>query len=93
MDNLSNMEIIVRSLDRLVQRFLSEIFIEGVVTDNNRDEFMIQALGILVSHWTRWDAGKIMDVFMAALEDANFHKLVEQIQTEIIDNPKSKLYA
>ena len=62
MDNLSNMEIIVRSLDRLVQRSLSEIFIEGVVTDNNRDEFMIQALGILVSHWTRWDAGKIMVV-------------------------------
>jgi len=93
MDNLSNMEIIVRSLDRLVQRSLSEIFIEGVVTDNNRDEFMIQALGILVSHWTRWDAGKIMDVFMAALQDVNYDGLMEQIQTEIIDNPRSKLYA
>jgi len=92
MDNLSNMEIIVRSLDRLVQRSLSEIFIEGVVTDNNRDEFMIQALGILVSHWTRWDAGKIMDVFMAALQDVNYDGLMEQIQTEIIDNPRSKLY-
>ena len=93
MDNLSNMEIIVRSLDRLVQRSLSEIFIEGVVTDNNRDEFMIQALGIFVSHWTRWDAGKIMDVFMAALQDVNYDCLMEQIQTEIIDNPRSKLYA
>ena len=93
MDNLSNMEIIVRSLDRLVQRSLSEIFIEGVVTDNNRDEFMIQALGILVSHWTRCDAGKIMDVFMAALQDVNYDGLMEQIQTEIIDNPRSKLYA
>ena len=93
MDNLSNMAIIVRSLDRLVQRSLSEIFIEGVVTDNNRDEFMIQALGILVSHWTRWDAGKIMDVFMAALQDVNYDGLMEQIQTEIIDNPRSKLYA
>ena len=79
-------------LDRLVQRSLSEIFIEGVVTDNNRDEFMIQALGILVSHWTRWDAGKIMDVFMAALQDVNYDGLMEQIQTEIIDNPRSKLY-
>jgi hypothetical protein len=92
MPELSNMEIIVRSLDRLVQRSLSEIFIEGVVTDNNRDEFMIQALGILVSHWTRWDAGKIMDVFMAALQDVNYDGLMEQIQTEIIDNPRSKLY-
>jgi hypothetical protein len=92
MDNLSNMEIIVRSLDRLVQRSLSEIFIEGVVTDNNRDEFMVRALGVLVSHWTRWDAGKIMDVFMAALQDVNYDGLMEQIQTEIIDNPRSKLY-
>ena len=54
---------------------------------------MIQALGILVSHWTRWDAGKIMDVFMAALQDVNYDGLMEQIQTEIIDNPRSKLYA
>ena len=93
MPELSNMEIIVRSLDRLIQRSLSEIFLKGVVTDDNRDEFMAQALGILVSHWTKWDGSKIMGVFMAALEDANFHELMQQIQEEIIDNPKSKLYA
>jgi len=93
MPELSNMEIIVRSLDRLIQRSLSEIFLKGVVTDNNRDEFMVRALGVLVSHWTRWDAGKIMDVFMAALQDVNYDGLMEQIQTEIIDNPRSKLYA
>jgi hypothetical protein len=92
MPELSNMEIIVRSLDRLIQRSLSEIFLKGVVTDNNRDEFMVRALGVLVSHWTRWDAGKIMDVFMAALQDVNYDGLMEQIQTEIIDNPRSKLY-
>lgn len=86
------MEIIVRSLDRLVQRSLSEIFRDGIVTDENKEHYMVKALGTLVSHWTEWDGGKIMDVFIAALEDANYKDLVEQIQEDIIDNQGSKLY-
>jgi ribosomal protein L12E/L44/L45/RPP1/RPP2 len=61
--------------------------------DDNRDKFMVQALGVLVSHWTKWEAGKIMDVFMAALQDVNYDELMQQIREEIIDNPRSKLYA
>ena len=35
-----------------------------------------EILGILVSKWARWDGDKIMDVLIAALEDANNDRMV-----------------
>lgn len=92
MNDLSNMQLIVRSLDREIQRSLREIFTNDIVTDSNKDEYMVEALGVLVSNWTERDGSKIMDVFIAALEDANFHELAEQIRVDVIDNQGSKLY-
>lgn len=30
-------------------------------------------LGILIAHWAEWDGERIIQAFLAALEDANFH--------------------
>lgn len=38
-----------------------------------------EGLGIRIAHWSRWDGYKIMRVFRAALEDANYHTEAEII--------------
>ena len=49
-----------------------------------------EALGILISKWAEWDGQKIMDVFLNALEDANFHsfrsRLLELWEKEVAEN-------
>ena len=39
-----------------------------------------EALGCVVAHWAKWDGAKIMEAFLSALEDANFHTLRKQIE-------------
>jgi hypothetical protein len=39
-----------------------------------------EALGVIVAQWAEWDGNKIIEAFLAALEDANFHTEREQIE-------------
>jgi hypothetical protein len=50
------------------------------------------ALGIAISHWADWDGQKIVEVFKAALEDANFHTFNEQM-SELWDDYKAEVEA
>jgi hypothetical protein len=40
----------------------------------NLQERIVEGLGIAISQWAEWDGIKILEVFHAALEDANFHQ-------------------
>jgi hypothetical protein len=42
-----------------------------------------EALGLIVSHYFKWDGLRILKVCYAALEDANFHTENETIQALI----------
>jgi hypothetical protein len=42
-----------------------------------------RALGCLIAEFFRWDGGEIIDTFLAALEDANFHSDAETIRTAL----------
>ena len=37
-------------------------------------------LGIALAHYADWDGVKLMRIFMAALEDANFHGEAERVE-------------
>lgn len=39
-----------------------------------------EALGILISQYFEWDGSKIVETFIEALGDANFHSLAGEIQ-------------
>ena len=40
-----------------------------------------EALGALISSYFKWDGIQILNALQAALEDANFHSINEQINT------------
>jgi hypothetical protein len=40
-----------------------------------------EALGAMISSYFRWDGIQILNALQAALEDANFHSINEQINT------------
>ena len=40
-----------------------------------------EALGAMISIYFKWDGIQILNAFQAALEDANFHSINEQINT------------
>ena len=44
-----------------------------------------QILSLLVSHHLEWDGVKICQAFIGALEDANFHSLVEKMDKLVTD--------
>jgi len=50
----------------------------------NLEERKIEGLGLAISQWSEWGGRIIMEVFKAALEDANFHDEAEQVQ-EMLD--------
>jgi len=57
-----------------------------IVQDQKTDSFTdpasasgTDALGLVIAHYCSWDSS-IIDVFMAALEDANFHAFYELIE-------------
>jgi hypothetical protein len=45
----------------------------------NADVTDAECLGIALAHWADWDGVKIVEAFLSALEDANFHDLREKI--------------
>ena len=42
-----------------------------------------EALGTIISQWCEWSGHRIAEIFVAALEDANFHTEAAEIQTWI----------
>jgi hypothetical protein len=38
------------------------------------------ALGIAVAGWAQWDGGKIVETFLSALTDANYHALAATVR-------------
>jgi len=64
-----------KEVEELAQRTAGECFVEF----HGTEEEIEQALGIAVAHWSDWDGFKIMRVFQAALEDANFHDAAAKV--------------
>lgn len=58
--------------------------IENTIKEKFMEEYQAgikdsEALGVMLSSYFGWDGIQILDCFQAALEDANFHSLNEQI--------------
>jgi len=51
-----------------------------ILTDENREERQDEGLGIAISKYCQWDGIQIMKIFMASLEDANFHGEASKVQ-------------
>ncbi len=60
-------------LKQLIDRRKKEIFVEGY---DGKDE---ETLGIIISQYFEWTGETIIDTFLHALEDSNFHTLAGQI--------------
>jgi hypothetical protein len=66
-------ETIRKNVDAVIKAQKMQTFIDpSTATDE-------EALGIVVSHRFEWSGEPIVNTFLAALEDANFHTLREKI--------------
>ena len=65
-----------REVEQLAQRKAKDCFVKFNGTEKEVEE----ALGIAVSVWSKWDGLKVMRVFHAALEDANFHEEAAEVE-------------
>lgn len=68
-----------QQLEKIAVRNAKNCFVNFTGTEAEIDE----ALGIAISVWAEWDGLKIMRVFHAALEDANFHSEASQVDDMI----------
>ena len=64
-------------LKALIDETIKERFMEEYQSGISNAE----ALGAMVSVYFKWDGIQILNAFQAALEDANFHSINEQINT------------
>jgi len=58
----------------LINAAKSEIWNDPATADDH------ETLGILVSKFSEWEGETIIKVFLAALEDSNYHSLSEEIE-------------
>lgn len=71
--NQSTDQMIAAVLPTLLNAIKEKAFVKGhKATD-------AEALGLVVSKFTQWDAGSILAVTSEALEDANFDDLAQKI--------------
>ena len=68
-------------LKNLALQAAEDCFVPEFIRDDNLPERMDEGLGIAISHYCKWDGSKILRIFAAALEDANYHT-----EAEIIDS-------
>ena len=68
-------------LNPLIERAKKSIFSEDYQDKATNEE----TLGIIVAKYLRWDS-RIIDCFLSALEDANFHTLRAKIEALIVSH-------
>lgn len=73
----------VMKLEAIVTNRAETVYQADYITDDNLPERRIEALGTLISVWSEWDGVLIMQVFAAALTDANFHQESKQVHDMI----------
>ena len=58
-------------------------FTNDYVKQTPQEDREAEGLGIALAQWAEWDGLKLMRVFYAALEDANFHTEAGMVQAMI----------
>ena len=71
--NQSTDEMIAAVLPTLLTAIKEKAFVKGYKATD------AEALGLVVSKYSQWDAGSILAVTSEALEDANFDDLAQQV--------------
>lgn len=66
-------EMIAAVLPTLLTAIKEKAFVKGYKATD------AEALGLVVSKYSQWDAGSILAVTSEALEDANFDDLAQQV--------------
>jgi hypothetical protein len=66
-------EMIAAVLPTLLTAIKEKAFVKGYKATD------AEALGLVVSKYSQWDAGSILAVTREALEDANFDDLAQQV--------------
>jgi hypothetical protein len=62
---------------------LSEDYQKRMIAEGLEDQMKREALGIEIAGWCQWAGYDICEIFQAALEDANFHTLNQEISEAI----------
>jgi len=70
-------------LRAIAERQAEESFTDDYKTPENLEERKKEGLGIAISIFCEWDGLMIMEIFEAALEDANFHTESAQVSEMI----------
>ncbi len=66
-------QMIASVMPTLLNAIKEKAFVDGYKATD------AEALGLVVSKFTQWDAGSILAVTSEALEDANFDDLAQQV--------------
>ena len=65
---------LAQAIEKVAERASTEVFVESFIREDNYEDRKEEGLGVAISKWAKWDGETIMRVFIAALEDANFHE-------------------
>ena len=82
-----DMNTINKTIEKIAEHKANTSFNESYCKEENLEDRKEEGLGIALAGWADWSGTKIMRVFKAALEDANFHDEAELVQ-EMLDKYK-----
>ena len=84
------------SYDRFLDRELDRVTDEQEAAEREQEELDeileqcaercgggLKGLGVAISRYCHWDGGFILKIFQAALEDANYHTLNNEIDSAV----------
>ncbi len=72
-----------QTIQKLAEQQATKGFTEAYIQSSPQEEREDRGLGAALAAWAGWDGLKLMRVFHAALEEANFHDEAAQVQAMI----------
>ena len=84
-------------LTRFITDAMKDIWVKGYlervqVDQCEYEEAILQSFGVIISQYCEWTGHKIVTVFLAALEDANFHTFGGEVKALWnVRNPRFKI--
>lgn len=58
--------------------------------EHTQEKIQDETLGILISKYVKWDCKRLLTIIKSALEDSNYHSLVEAIDKFVQDEDTSE---
>jgi Fe-S cluster assembly ATPase SufC len=68
------------TIQKIAEQKAATAFTKDYIREDNLAEKQNEGLGMAIAGWAEWEGLKIMRVFKAALEDANYQECATDVQ-------------